>query len=405
MPSAATITKRVKKLGGFKGRGHRRAALEMKQLIEDEQLDVGEFSIRDMFEAMVPNGANIVRAMDPMNHKTQIDLMENVEAWDSTAFSYLTSRLVFTKMREQYQNPEFVFTNRVQTLSSRLRVERFPGLSTPFEQFADPVEEKMPFPQIGINDDQVESNKTEKRGGVLGITKEAIFFDRTAMLLQRAGQIGFNLGLRKEMRIADTVYGLTSAPNQGQNYIYNGTSYALYQTATPWINQLASNDLVTWDNINLALMLFYKMTDPITGTYISLSPKEIVCMPQRMYNAKAMMTATSVANMPYGGTSGTTRGIMTISPTPIGNFEVVSSIQAYGQLVLSGIAAANAAATWILGDLGRAFGYVENFPLTVVQAANNTQAEFDRDIVAQFKASEMGIPVVLDPRAVVYCPG
>ena len=195
--------------------------------------------------------------------------------------------------------------------------------------------------------------------------------------------------------------GLTSAPNQGQTYVYNGTSYAVYQTATPWINQIGSNNLVTWDNIDTAMQKFFQMTDPVTGEYISMAPKELLVMPQKMFTAKAMMTATAVQSLPYGGTSGTTRGTVTVSASPIAGLEVLSSIYAYGQLVASGVSASTAAQYWLLADLQRAFGYVENFPLTVVQAPTNSEAEFNNDIVARFKASEMGIPVVLEPRATV----
>ena len=39
-----------------------------------------------------------------------------------------------------------------------------------------------------------------------------------------------------------------------------------------------------------------------------------------------------------------------------------------------------------------AFAYMENWPITVVQAPANSEAEFNQDIVARFKASERGIP-------------
>jgi len=400
MPKKATLTKRVKDLGGFSKNGHHRVADELVECLNANEFAPEEFSIRDLFESLVPNGDEVIRRLDPFS-RGQVDLRENQESWDSSAFNYLTSRLVFTQMRQQYMSADFVLTQRVTNIPSRLRIERMPGLSIPFDGFADAIEEKMPYPAIGIDDDQVESNKTEKRGGILQISKEAVYFDRTGSLLMRAGQIGFNLGLRKEKRITDTVMGLTSAPNQGQTYVYNGTSYAVYQTATPWINQIGSNNLVTWDNIDTAMQKFFQMTDPVTGEYISMAPKELLVMPQKMFTAKAMMTATAVQSLPYGGTSGTTRGTVTVSASPIAGLEVLSSIYAYGQLVASGVSASTAAQYWLLADLQRAFGYVENFPLTVVQAPTNSEAEFNNDIVARFKASEMGIPVVLEPRATV----
>ena len=59
------------------------------------------------------------------------------------------------------------------------------------------------------------------------------------------------------------------------------------------------------------------------------------------------------------------------------------------RLVASGVAAAAAQKYW-LGDPAKAFAYMENWPITVVQAPNNSEAEFNQDIVARYKASGAG---------------
>ena len=56
---------------------------------------------------------------------------------------------------------------------------------------------------------------------------------------------------------------------------------------------------------------------------------------------------------------------------------------------------------WWLGDFKKAFVYRENWPVQVMQAPTNSQDEWDRDIVAQFKGTERGVAAVLDPRYVV----
>ena len=45
---------------------------------------------------------------------------------------------------------------------------------------------------------------------------------------------------------------------------------------------------------------------------------------------------------------------------------------------------------------------MENWPITVTQAAQNSEAEFTQDIVVRFKASERGAAAVLNPRFVVH---
>ncbi len=52
-----------------------------------------------------------------------------------------------------------------------------------------------------------------------------------------------------------------------------------------------------------------------------------------------------------------------------------------------------------------AFSYMENWPITVVQAPANSEAQFNQDIVARFKASERGIPAIMEPRRMMRCRG
>ena len=54
---------------------------------------------------------------------------------------------------------------------------------------------------------------------------------------------------------------------------------------------------------------------------------------------------------------------------------------------------------WELGDPA-AFAYMENWPITVTQARSNSEAEFNQDIVLRFKASERGVPAVMEPRRI-----
>ncbi len=44
------------------------------------------------------------------------------------------------------------------------------------------------------------------------------------------------------------------------------------------------------------------------------------------------------------------------------------------------------------------FAYMESWPITVVQAPTNSEAEFTQDIVVRFKASERGTAAVMEPR-------
>ena len=64
-------------------------------------------------------------------------------------------------------------------------------------------------------------------------------------------------------------------------------------------------------------------------------------------------------------------------------------------------AAGQATSNWYLGNFRKAFAYMENWPITVTQAPQNSEAEFTQDIMIRFKASERGAAATLEPRYVV----
>ncbi len=115
--------------------------------------------------------------------------------------------------------------------SSRSWSTRFPRGSTArrFPASADwrpsdqAIHPGMPYPSVGFGEDYIETPSTTKRGFIVPVTKEAIFFDRTHLVLSRAAEVGELLGLNKEKRLIDLVIGATN------NYKWQGTSYNTYQ--------------------------------------------------------------------------------------------------------------------------------------------------------------------------------
>ena len=55
---------------------------------------------------------------------------------------------------------------------------------------------------------------------------------------------------------------------------------------------------------------------------------------------------------------------------------------------------------WFNGDFEQAVKYMENFPITVIQAPADMWPSFSQNIVAAFKAYEMGNAAIFEPRVV-----
>jgi hypothetical protein len=62
---------------------------------------------------------------------------------------------------------------------------------------------------------------------------------------------------------------------------------------------------------------------------------------------------------------------------------------------------ANSDGLWFMMEAGKSFKYMQNYPLTVQQAAPNQYEMLDRGIVASYFANERGIPSIWSPWHVV----
>jgi len=352
-----------------------------------------DFSLRDLAEGLVENGREWVAAMDPRNAGSSV--MESMSTVDSTAFANITGQLLINEVMDAYNSPQFSISALFRIISTRLNGERVPGIGKIGDQ-AQLVAEGMPFPHVGIGEDYIDTPATDKRGLIVPVTKEAIFFDRTGLLLERAREVGEALGINKEKRCIDVLIGTTN------NYKWKGTTYNTYQSSTPWINLLtgSGNDLVDWTDVEAAELLFADITDPNTGEPIVISPSHLIACPSKKHTINRILNATEVR---YTGSSAPSE---TLAANPLGGtYTGITSAWLQARLVAGGVNATQAKATWFLGDPNGAFRYMENWPITIVQAPQNSEAEFNQDIVARFKASERGVPVAWNPRKMVKVTG
>jgi len=360
-----------------------------------------EFSLQDLAAEFVmeddrPLGlAGVKRVFDPKGQTIQ--LTEATSAVDSTTFANITGQLLVSKVLQAYQAEDFVLSKLVETIPTKLDGEKLPGIT----KISDPgqdelvVREGQEYPRFGFGEEYVETPSTTKRGLIIPVTKEAIFFDRTNLVLSRAQEVGEVLGLNKEKRLVDLVIGGTKV------YSRNGTTYYTYystnDTGAPYINHLSGNQLVDWTDIDNAENLFAEMTDPNTSEPIVMGAgRDLLVCPQLRFSANRLLNANETrsgsSNIVVGGNPLAGMGIRLYSSRLL--YTRLIATDTYGHSV----SAANAKGYWWYGDLKKAFAYMENWPLTVTRSAQNNPSEFSQDIVAEFKASERGAAAVKDPR-------
>jgi hypothetical protein len=372
--------------------GAEQTAKHLTEALSAGDLRAEDFSIRDLAEALVPEGRQWVRMLDP-RAGGGVSVLESSEGVDVTAFLNVTGQVIYSKILEAYDQEAFVAAKLVQTIPTRLDGEKIPGVSRIADEI-DEVPPGMPYPHLGFGEDYIETPGTAKRGFIVPVTKEAIFFDRTHLVLSRAAEVGEILGLNKEKRILDLIVGVTN------NYKPNGAEYnTYYASGGPWKNQLAANELVDWTDVDAAEQLFADILDPATGEPVLVRGTTVLVMPAYRHAAHRVFNAAEINYTASGAATATT------CANPLGNYRVFESRLAYRRVIASGVAAADAKKWWFLGDFSKAFAYMENWPITVTQAPLGSEADFNNDVVLRFKASERGAAAVLNPRFVVKCTG
>ena len=363
----------------------------LSESLRQKHLKPEDFSLRELAEALIPDGGRWLQMLDPRSSGS-VSVLEASEGVDVTAFLNVTGQVIYSKILDAYTQEAFVASKLVQTVPTRMDGEKIPGV-TGIAGDLDEVAPGMPYPNYGFGEDYIETPSTAKRGFIVPVTKEAIFFDRTHLVLSRAAEVGEVLGLDKEKRILDLLIGVTN------NYKWNGTTYNTYYSSSPWKNDLASNELVDWTNVDAAEQLFAEMTDPNSGEPVLVRGTDVLVMPAYRHAAHRVFHASEI-DYTASGSPTTTR-----ATNPLSKYRVEESRLAYRRIVASGIAAEDAKKWWFIGDFHKAFAYMENWPITVTQAPLGSEADFNNDIVLRFKASERGAAAVLNPRYVVKCTG
>lgn len=352
----------------------------------DAPMDSKEFSIREMAEATL--GADAVAAMGRA-HEAGVgeSLREAVSPVKLSAFTNITGALLLKAGLESYNSPDHIGSQLVTEESTNEDNERITGVAE-IDDDALVVPEDTEYPTMKFGEDYIDVPKSQKRGARIGLTREMIFFDRTGKVIELAKKVGERVATNKEIRILRTVLGVDNT------FSRKGVSRNTYVAAAdPRINKVASSELLDYSQIEAAEQIFNAYVDDrTTGEPIDVRPDTLLCCKYKEWTAARIAEAREIR------IATNTAATQTYGPNPAaGKFKVVTSPWIQWVLVnKGGMTATNARNHWYYGNSKRAFGYRTLFPFAFV-AASSHDAEFDRDVVMQWKASERGVPYVKAP--------
>lgn len=307
----------------------------------------------------------------------------------SAAFANVNGQIFYNALIEGYRTEDLIGDQLCETVKTTLPNEKIAGIGDIGDEFTV-VDENDAYPEVGLNEQWIETPITRKKGGIISLTREAIFFDRTGQMLDKAKKMGLFLAITREKEIIDTATGIVNT------YKRNGVAYNTYQSSTPYINQ-HQNVLVDYTDVENSELLLNNMLDPNTGEPMQVFADTILVPRALLYTARNIARATSVWKVDNQANAGTIRSE---SPNPLndplvgtGLYKILSSRYVNSRTGNN--------AHWFMGDFKRAFVWMENWPVTVTQAAANSTAEFERDIAMRFKVSMRGRAGVREPRFVV----
>ncbi len=363
------------------------------EAIESGEFDLREYSITEAFKGLVEDGRDVHEALDPRRAWT------SEAAVNTSLFSYITKAVIGQKVMNSFNLEDFVLSRLIPTETSRIQGEVVPGMTWIGDK-GEIVAEGDLYPTVTFSEDWVRMPIAFKHGMIIPITREAVFFDRTGLILKMAGMIGEWLGLQKEKEIADTIIDNprgSSTGGKGNRFEWRGTQYATYDTGTNWTNS-ASNQLDNYTDIENAEKLFDRMLDPYTGEPIVIGgTRTMLVQPAKAYKARALSDATEIRD----GSDP-----LTVRRNPYTGLTIASSRILYRRIVNGGnagvaVSESNADQYWYWGDFGRAFHWHEHWPLIVEQQGAGSFWDFTQDILVSYKARYFGTAATDQPRYMV----
>lgn len=405
-------------LSDTNGNDHRDLAGNKK--LGERSIRPEQFSLRELAEAIIgpswrvvfddsqrSNFAQLQRARS-LSEATGAPLLESTGVGidptaflDINAFSSVVGGLIEVKILEAFQNPELIADRLCPPERTRLNGQKVIGLMP----IGDAGRKRLPgetHTRVQFGERYVTTPETRENALAVDVNKEAVFFDLTGDILNMASTVGEALAYRKELEVINTIIGGVNTFN------WNGSAYNTYQTSkTLGFTNSITNQLIDWESLQADILQFSRQEDPDTGKRILIRPNTLLVNPGKFMTASLITGASAMERRTAPGATQSTAVSLSVAqgaPNPYsGQFNIITSPLLEQQCLAStangglALSVSDATNTWWMMEAGKAFKYMQNYPLTVTQAAPNQYEMLDRGIIASYFANERGIPAVISP--------
>jgi hypothetical protein len=319
------------------------------------------------------------------------------------AFSAVVGGLIEVKILEAFQNPSLIADTLMPSEATKLNGQKIIGVNR-LGDLGKRRQPGEPHQRAQFNERWIETPETRENALAVDILKETVFFDLTGDLLNVASSVGEELAYRKELECIDTFIGVTNS------FKYNGTAYDTYRTSKTlgYLNDHV-NIFADWQSVQATNMKFARMEDPATAKRLLITPNTILVNPAKVATANIILGANlTERRVAIAGETQSNTNALSVSQTPgnpySGQYTILSSPLVEMRCTDStglNLSQAYTDDYWWMFESGKTFKYMQNYPLTVMQAAPNQYEMIDKGIIASYFANERGIPSVWSPWHIV----
>jgi hypothetical protein len=338
---AESFERKFNPSGTLDGRrtAHRELGAEVKKLVEEKKLDPMRISFKALWEQLV----------------TDRGLEENIV---SSAFPTIAGEIISTVMIQAYQGYPRSGDRLVRVVPSKLKTSMIVGWKAIGR--ISQVNEREPYGQTVPPDEKTITIENKKYGGLMDLTKEAIFFDQTGELIDRARGLGEEGARYRDEIIMNKVCDVNGDALGGAVLYSGGNS-----------NLLTTNPLGTtgWENAHVELMS--KKDDATSKPIWVMGDRPIMVVPTGLYPLSWKLQQNE-----YG-------------PQGTANLDRNMAQNMYDIVVNPYLT--KASTDWWYGGFNREFRWEEVWPLEVyTRVGQDTEEGFKQDVIQQFKVSFYG---------------
>ena len=228
-------------------------------------------------------------------------------AVDSTGFSTLNNTVLAAAMIEAQNEATGLVADQLMTAyPTNKETENVPGFDEPSDM--EDVAEAAEKPDMTISNKYVTLQKIVKRAKKVLLTREAVFYDRTAQLLDRANRISVNAVLDRETRLIKGIIDDSTA----RSYYPSGAVNSLWSAT----NTEEGNALADYTDLENAIRrlsrqqdsLSRRLRDNVSTPLEILLPFELWITAQKIFGAEMFESNPGgTYNIKFSNSYGSTR--------------------------------------------------------------------------------------------------